>query len=88
MERLLAPEAAGKPGSGAEAPLLRLFTREGRWSEPEPSSSLSLPSAGLQSELEQLSADEAHRKLTDFEDHLEDISRDWLNPSLLREAKP
>lgn len=91
-----APEASGSSGSGAAiSPALFVpFVRESKvWvrSAPLPafegSSDAVSGAAGAGQLLDALAAlveDGRHRRLVDFEDHLDDLALDWLNPLLLK----
>ncbi len=81
-------DAAGD-GGGAPPPL-RLLVRErpggGAWGPPGPGAALGAlecPVAGVADLLAEYVGEGRHRRLADFEDHLEDLTADWLNPGLL-----
>jgi hypothetical protein len=78
-------------GGGAPPPL-RLLVRErrpaggGGWAPPGPGAALEAlecPTAGVADLLAAYVGEGRHRRLADFEDHLEDLAADWLNPGLL-----
>lgn len=77
---------AVKDGSSpAGSPVFQLYSSDGRsgWLLSTETDPLKLHSAGLVSQLEQYTAEGRHRKLVDFEDHMDDISLDWLNLELV-----
>ena len=89
LQALLQREAgagAGAPAAGEPAaPLVQLSARaagSGQWGRV-PAAAVACPSAGVGALVSGYLAEGRHQRLVDFEDHLEDISRDWLNPSLL-----
>ncbi|KAI3432209.1 hypothetical protein D9Q98_003771 [Chlorella vulgaris] len=88
-------EAAAEQGqrqqAGVEAPVLQLFFKDGArgWIKAAPSGgsgkpALRCPTQGVAAQLAQLTSKGMHRSLADFEQHLDDISADWLNPGLLQ----
>lgn len=71
-------------GDASEAPLLQLYARDGRGWSRAAGGSLSCPSAGITELIGELAAEGRHRRLADFEEHLEQPALDWLkNPGLL-----
>lgn len=72
-------------GKAAAPALFKLHTSDGRggWALENGAEALKLHAAGLVPQLEQYTAEGRHRKLADFEDHLDDVSLDWLNLTLI-----
>lgn len=80
--RQLLQSSGGESPSDAR-PLFTLHIKDGRnWVEY--GGRLKVHTAGIPSALEQLSAEGKHRQLADFEDHMEDVSLDWLNAGLIK----
>lgn len=76
---------AGGSGSG-EQPVVQLFAKDGgRWAKVAAggSSSFRCPTSGVVARFAQLLGEGRHQQVRDFEEHLEDIAVDWLNPTLL-----
>ncbi|KAL4856488.1 ER membrane protein complex subunit 8/9 [Chlorella vulgaris] len=87
----VAAEQGQRQQAGGEAPVLQLFVKDGArgWIKVAPSGSsgkpgLRCPTQGVAAQLAQLASKGMHRSLADFEQHLDDISADWLNPGLLQ----
>jgi ER membrane protein complex subunit 8/9 len=65
------------------APPLRLVVHDSARGWGEAPSALECPSAGLADLLKEYVAQDRHLRLADFDSHLDDLQRDWLNPGLL-----
>jgi hypothetical protein len=74
---------------GAEVPGLVCFTKENKsekWAPTEPGTIVLGDPARTAAGLPHMVAEKVHRRLADFEMHLEDIgSKDWFNPDLITE---
>lgn len=73
-------------GSGSRPPVQLLHKDSRGWvgaAAAGPGARLSCPVAGLTGLLAAYVEEGRHRRVADFEDHLEDLSADWLNPELL-----
>ena len=96
LAQFMAQQSSGPDGGPAAstsstAPF-EVFTREGKggggnvWKrEPQGKLSLSAGTAAtneLRESFSSLFQQEAQRILVDFDDHLDDLTRDWLNPGL------
>ncbi|KAK9813344.1 hypothetical protein WJX73_001519 [Symbiochloris irregularis] len=66
--------------------VLQLWLQDssGTW-KPSSSDLLTVKSEGLSMRYQQLQAQHTYRRLFDFDDHLNDIAKDWSNDGLLNE---
>jgi hypothetical protein len=75
------------PPSRQESNVLDVFLRDGAkvWARAGPSSGFTVAAPGGMGETvaAQVAAG-THRRLSDFDDHLDDITRDWTNKGLLK----
>lgn len=75
----------GASAAGGQ-PLLLLWWKDGQrgWTKV-PAAAAQCPAAkGAAAQLTQLVGGGRHQELADFEDHLDDLAADWLNPTLLK----
>lgn len=70
--------------SGKGAPVVQLYVREGSsWRLAGPGGAdLRLKEATANSILSDYIKEERERRVVDFDEHLDDVSKDWLNPTL------
>lgn len=66
--------------------VLQLWLRDGSNNWKSSTGAFHLKSQGLASQYQQLHASQAHKRLHDFDEHLNDITKDWLNDGLLAAA--
>ncbi|KAI7844049.1 hypothetical protein COHA_002389 [Chlorella ohadii] len=86
LAQLTAAEGQAGGSGGSEQPVAQLFAKDGgRWTKVAAGGSggFRCPTSGVVSRFAQLLGEGRHQQLHDFEEHLDDIALDWLNPTLL-----
>jgi hypothetical protein len=76
--------ALAKGGAKSKAPVVQLYAREGsNWRlAGSGSAELRLKEATANGILSDYIKEERERRVVDFDEHLDDVSKDWLNPTL------
>ncbi|KAG0586274.1 hypothetical protein KC19_2G077900 [Ceratodon purpureus] len=71
-------------GGSSKVPVVQLYVREGSsWRLAGPGGAdLRLKEATANSILSDYIKEERERRVVDFDEHLDDVSKDWLNPTL------
>ncbi|KAL4424106.1 hypothetical protein ABPG75_001407 [Micractinium tetrahymenae] len=81
-------KAAQAGSAEPEQPVLHLFSKDGArgWirAASGKSGALRRPAGGVAAQLAQFTGQGRHQQLADFEEHLEDLGRDWTNAGLLQ----
>lgn len=75
--------AETNPQAAPETPLFQAWSCDARGQATAPARAALADSPRLYGALVEATTAGVHRRLVDFEDHLQDISLDWLNPALL-----
>jgi hypothetical protein len=78
----------GQGSEGGTSHPFELFTHEGKGWKREVPEALAIDGSGLRESFSGMLRACSHRALSDFEEHLDDVSKDWTNPMMARTQLP